>query len=618
MHLSSRWLSALFTLLLAAPTLAALPPAISGLSISPDGGKVLVSMDADGVPNAWALPVVGGPPVQLTRSPKNPVWIVGYFPKDERVLYRSGPAGDEDHLFVRELDGTSVELFPGQPSSFLGWIADGPALLVEIDNEGSKSRDLYRVAADGYAKTLVNRNSSPLARLAVASPDGRYLAYRESTNDLIRNTRVRDLKTGKDKSLVVGEGFTVHIPVSFSPDSNALLVLNDIDKEFKTREFRVLGSWDLTTGASRELLLKSWDVLDALYSPDGKRLAVVAGGDTRSDLELYDAATLQPIALPAYPPIGDVAAVAFSRDGRELAFLASGGAAPPAVWVYDLASLPSLGAPRQLGTGEAAAGIEGTVVRVKAPDKTEIPGILYKPAQASPGHKVAAVVWIHDGPSGQSRLGFDPFVQSLVQRGYAVFAINERGSSGYGRTFQQLDDRRHGTQDLDDCIAARDMLAATGWVDPARIAIGGVGFGGYLTLAALAFRPQEFAAGVDLFGIANWQRVLDSLPYQSAERTTLADEMGHAGTQTTNFWAPYRRGGEIVRPLIVVQGARDALAVPTEAAELVAAMKAKGRAVEEIVLPDAAHALVLRADREKVYKAVADFLDRNLKAVAAK
>src|ERR1700710_1582892 len=285
MHHSSLRLPPLLALLLAAPSLAAgLPPAISGLSFSPDGGKVLVSMDADGVPNAWALPVAGGAPVQLTRSAKDPVWTVGYFPRDERVLYRSGAAGDEDHLFVRELDGRSVELFPGKAGQFVGWIDGGAALLVEIGNGGSQSRDLYRIAADGYAQTLVNRNSSQLARLAVASPDGRYLAYRESTNDLIRNVRVRDLKTGKDRSLLVGEGFTVHLPLSFSPDSSTLLVLDDIDKEFKTRQFRALASWDMTTGASRGLLLKSWDVLDASYSPDGKRLAVIGGGDTRSAL----------------------------------------------------------------------------------------------------------------------------------------------------------------------------------------------------------------------------------------------------------------------------------------------------------------------------------------------
>jgi dipeptidyl aminopeptidase/acylaminoacyl peptidase len=599
---------------LAAPCLgASAPPAISGLSISPDGGRVLVSMDTDGVPNAWALPVAGGPPAQLTRSTKNPVWAIGYFPKDDRVLYRSGPAGDEDHLFVRELDGTSVELFPGKTSYFVGWLSDGPALLAEIDNGGAQSRDLYRIAADGYGKTMVNRNSSLTSRLAVASPDGRYLAYREGSNDLIRTIRVRDLKTGKDSSLLVGDGFTIHLPLSFSPDSSALLVLNDVDQEFNSREFLGLARWEMADGKTRDLLLKSWDVRDARYSPDGKRLAVVAGGDTRSDLELYDAATLKPIALPGYPPVGDVSAVAFSPDGRELAFLAS-GATPPGVWIYDLARLE---APRRL-SAEAGGGIEGTVTRFKALDNRDIPGILYKPARASADQKVPAVVWIHDGPSGQARLGFDPLVQSLVQRGYAVLAINERGSGGYGRTYLSLDDRRHGTQDVDDCVAAKALLAATGWVDPDRIAIGGVGFGGYLTLVALTGRPQEFAAGIDLFGIANWQRVLDATPYGSAERNILADEMGHAGSQDPQLWAPYQNAGRIARPLFLVQGARDTLAVPAEAAEIVAAMKKNGRAVEAAVLPDAAHGFVRREDRERVYTAVADFLDRNLRAAAPK
>jgi dipeptidyl aminopeptidase/acylaminoacyl peptidase len=589
------------------------PPVVSGLSFSPDGAKVLVSTDADGVPNAWALPVAGGAPVQLTRSPKDPVWSLCYFPRDERILYRSGPAGDEDHLFVRELDGKAVELFPGKTDHFIGWMADG-ALLVEADNLSARSHDLYRIAADGYGKTLVNRNSSDLSRLVAASPDGRYLAYKEDSNDLIRTVRVHDLKTDDDQSLLLKDGFTIHVPLRFRPDSGALLALSDVDQDFNTQEFRGLVSWDLMAAVPRDLIRRSWDVRDALYSSDGKRLAVIAGGDTRTDLELYDAATLKPVALPPIPGAGDVAEVAFSRDGRELAALASGGAMPPAVWVYDLSASS---APRRLGDG-AGAGIEGTLTRFQAPDKTSIPGILYKPAQASPEHKVAAIVWIHDGPSGQSRLGFDPIVQSLVQHGYAVLAVNERGSFGYGWRFQSLDDRRHGKQDLDDCVAAKAVLAATGWVDPARIALGGTGFGGYLTLAALTSRPQEFAAGVDLFGIGNWQRVLDALPFKSAERGILADEMGHAGGLETLLWAPYRHAADIARPLILVQGARDTLAIPAEAAEIVAAVKAKRGTVEEIVLPDAAHGLILRGDREKVYDAVAGFLDRNLKAAAAK
>lgn len=622
-------ISLLLTLSLAAPSPGAgLPPAISGLSFSPDGGKVLVAMDSDGVPNAYALPVAGGPPVQLTRSAKDPVRVIGYFPADERVLYRSGPTGDESHLFVRELDGKSVELTPGKTSRFVGWISDGHAMLVEIDNRGAQSRDLYRIATDGYAQTLVKRSSIRSIQAlhpAAVSPDGRYLAYAETYGEVNRGIQIRDLQAGKDRALVPGEGFAVYIPLSFSPDGKSLLVLTSLDSEFRSSEFRSLMRFDPASGAKRDLLKKSWDLLDAIDSPDGRRVAVIAGEDTRSSLELYDAATLKPIALPDLPATGEVTAAAFSHDGRELAFLASGSATPPAVWVYDLARP---GAPRRLtasestGTsGSTGAGgwIEGEVTRFKSFDGRSIAGVLYKPRQAAPDHKVPAVVWLHDGPGGQERLGFDPLVQTLVQRGYAVYAVNPRGSFGYGKTFLEIAQRQHGIGDLQDCIAAKGMLAAAGWVDSDRIAIGGAGLGGFLTLVALAFHPQEFAAGIDLFGVSNWQRVLDTVPFGSNERTILAEEMGHVGDRfTLELWVPHDHAGEIVRPLILVQGARDPLAIPSEAADIAAAMKKNGRAVEEIVLPDTAHDFIRRDDRERVYQAVADFLDRNLKAADAK
>ncbi len=596
------------TLFLAAPVLpAGLPAALSGLSFSPDGGKVLVSMDTDGVPNAYALPVAGGPPLQLTRSARDPVRVVSYFPADERVLYRSGPAGDEDHLFVREPDGKAVELAPGKTDRFLGWTADG-GLWIEIDNPGAQSRDLYKVAAMGYAKTLTDTNGSPGDRRAAVSPDGRFLIYAENNNDLVRNVRIHDRQTRQDRELLTGEGFAVHIPLGLSPDGAALLTLNDVDSQF-----RGLARVELATGASRNLVRKSWDLLGARYSPDGKRIAVIAGGDTRSGLELYDAATLQPVPLPDLPPLGEVEAVAFSPDGQKLAFLGSGATTPPGVWVCDLAK-PA--APRKLVGGEPGDWVGGEVTRFKSFDDREIPGILYKPRN---GGKLPAVVWVHDGPSGQARLGFDPLIQTLVQRGYAVFAVNHRGSFGYGKAFLRLDDRQHGVVDLKDCVAARGWLAASGWADPGRIAIGGVGHGGYLALSALAFTPLEFAAGVDLFGVSDWQRVINGLPYGSAERTILADEMGHViDWQTGSVKSPHDHPGEIARPLLLVQGARDTLAIPSEAADIAAALKKKKQVVEEIVLPDAAHGFVLRADRERVYKAVGDFLDRALKAGTAK
>jgi dipeptidyl aminopeptidase/acylaminoacyl peptidase len=325
------------------------------------------------------------------------------------------------------------------------------------------------------------------------------------------------------------------------------------------------------------------------------------------------------VALPDLPALGEVEAVAFSPDGQKLALLGSGSATPPGVWVYDLARP---GAPRRLTGGEAGGWVEGELMHFKSFDDREITGVLYKPrpaASSGRGARIPAVVWVHDGPSGQARLGFDPLIQTLVQRGYAVYAVNHRGSFGYGKAFLRLDDRQHGVVDRKDCVAARGWLAASGWADPGRIAIGGVGHGGYLTLAALAFAPQEFAAGIDLFGVSDWQRVINGLPYGSAERTLLADEMGHViDWQVGSVKSPHDHAGEIVRPLLLVQGARDTLAVPSEAADVAAALRKKKQVVEEIVLPDAAHGFVLRADRERVYKAMGDFLDLALKAGPAK
>lgn len=598
--------------LLALPAFAVpVPPAISGLSISPDGSKALVSLDADGVPNAWALPLAGGPLVQLTRE-KRPVWVVSWFPKDERFVYRSGPLGDQDHLFVHEPDGKSVELSPGKRSRFMGWSADGKFLRIEVLNAGTQTRDLVRVAVDGYGQTRIDRNGSIVSRITTVSPDERYQVYAEAYGDLIRNVRVHDQETGKDRTMEAGEGFNVKLALGFTQDGKGLLVLSDEDAQF-----RYLLRLDLATGEKKVLIKKDWDLLDARESPDGRRLAVIAGGDTRSSLELYDAATLKPVPLPEVPGLGEVSAMAFSPDGRTLVFIASGSALPPGVWAVDL---EKPGSPRRLFGGEAGDWVAGEVVRFKSFDGQEIAGILYKPRQASADRKAPALIWIHDGYSGQSRLGFDPLIQTLAGRGYAVYAINHRGSFGYGKTFLQLDDRRHGQGDVQDCIAAKSMLAATGWVDPGRIAIGGVGFGGFLTLDALAFHPQEFAAGVDLFGVSDWRRVLDEdLPHKSSERTVLAEEMGYVvDLKAREMMTPRDKAGEIVRPLLLVQGGKDILAIPADAAAIAARMKAGKRPVELLELPEEGHGLALRASREKVHEAVAAFLDRQLRPAAPK
>jgi len=130
--------------------------------------------------------------------------------------------------------------------------------------------------------------------------------------------------------------------------------------------------------------------------------------------------------------------------------------------------------------------VDAQVVRYPSFDKLEIPAILYQPRDALATNKVPAIVFVHGGPGGQSRRGYSEMIQHLANHGYAVLAVNNRGSSGYGKKFFHLDDKRHGDVDLKDVVAARPYLASLPWIDGSRVAIMGGSYGGYMVGAALA------------------------------------------------------------------------------------------------------------------------------------
>ena len=387
---------------------ALLAQGVEGLSFSPDGSKVLVSMSApDGVLNAFAIPAAGGAPVRLTRSAKYPVRAESYFPRDERFVFRGRKAeGEPEHLYVRELDGSETDLTPGKPSRFKGWSSDGKTFLVEEDQRASGAHNLLEVStAPGYARKILYQNIAATP-LAFASPDRRFLVFTQTVFDLSREVHIYERSTARVRYLRSGEGEIVHLPVAFSPDGGSLLFLNDA-----AREFLFLSRLDLATGVRADLLKKDWDVLGASYSPDGKLLAVTVGGDASSHVELYEASTMRPLELPGMPVDGEVAALAFTPDSKSLAVLSSASDAPPQVRIWNLTKT---GPPRELiGSGRPAVSslAAGKVVRFPSVDGKQIPGILFQPPGAAPGHKVPAVIWVHDGPSQQTRLGFDPLFQ---------------------------------------------------------------------------------------------------------------------------------------------------------------------------------------------------------------
>jgi dipeptidyl aminopeptidase/acylaminoacyl peptidase len=260
--------------------------------------------------------------------------------------------------------------------------------------------------------------------------------------------------------------------------------------------------------------------------------------------------------------------------------------------------------------------VAAEVVRYRSFNGLEIPALLYRPHQASRKDPVPALVWVHGGPGGQSRRGYNPTLQHLVNHGYAVLAVNNRGSSGYGKTFFHADDKRHGDVDLQDCIYGRRYLESLSWVDGERVGIMGGSYGGYMVCAALAFAPDAFDLGIDIFGVTNWIRTLESIPpWWASARDDLYAELGDPVEDRASLASrsPLLHAGWIEKPLLVIQGENDPRVLEVESEEIVAAVKAKGVPVEYVLFPDEGHGFRNKENRIRASEAYLAFLETHLR-----
>jgi dipeptidyl aminopeptidase/acylaminoacyl peptidase len=583
-----------------------------GASFSPKADRILVSSNASGVYNAYAIPTAGGDPEPLTKSTDDAIFAVSWFPADDRVLYSSDRGGNElSHLYVRIPDGSAKDLTPGEKhkAQFAGWSGDDRSFFVSSNERDPRFFDLYEYATDGYARKLFYRNTEGFS-LGPISRDKRYLALVRPRTTSDADIFLHDRKAGTTTLITKHAGQVSYSPQDFTPDGKGLLMTSD-----SGREFAALQSHDIATGRRTTVFDPNWDVLGAGYSKGGKYLIVGVNEDARPDARLLDAATLKPVELAGMPP-GLVRGIKLSRDESAIAFYASDGRAPDDLWAGAVG-----GPPRRLTDAlnpqiRREDLVVPAVVRFRSYDSLEIPGLLYRPHQASPEAKAPAVVMVHGGPGGQAQVGYFALTQALVNHGYVVFDINNRGSSGYGKTFYAMDDRKHGEADLGDVVASKRMLIATGYVDSTRIGILGGSYGGYMVLAALTLRPDAFKTGVDLFGISNWVRTLTSIPpWWASFREALYAEMGDPATDSTRLHriSPLFNADRITAPLLVLQGANDPRVLKVESDEIVAAVQKKGVPVEYIVFDDEGHGFVKKENEVEGYGAVLKFLDRYLK-----
>jgi dipeptidyl aminopeptidase/acylaminoacyl peptidase len=586
---------------------------IGGGAFSPDETKLLVSSNRTGIFNVFEISIADSAKRQVTASTVESYFSVDYVPGTGEILYTADKGGNENnHLYLLTAEGSSRDLTPGKNEkvSFLRWSVDKKSFFYLSNKRTPRFFDVYLMAVGTWVPVMVYRNDKGM-NVDDVSRDGNKVALNESITSSENRLYVHDLATGKTVEISDPAIPGTYNTAGFSNDRTTFFYTTDAGKEFQ-----YLAKFDLTTSSRSTVFQTTWDVMYSYTSENEKYRVIGINEDAKNVLKVIDNATGADVAMPAIPD-GDVLAVEISPSEKLMRLTIGTSRSPSDVYVYEfgtkkLSRLTNALNPEIDPNNLVAA----EVVRYKSFDGLDIPAVFYKPLTASSSNRVPALVWVHGGPGGQSRVGFNELIQYLTNHGYAVLAVNNRGSSGYGKTFYKMDDRNHGERDLTDCVYGKKYLQGLDDIEGEKIGIFGGSYGGFMTMAAMAFQPDEFKVGVNLFGVTNWIRTLKSIPpHWEAGRKALYAELGDpfsADSVRLYNISPVFHGGKVKNPVMVLQGANDIRVLQVESDEMVAAIRANNVPVEYVIFPDEGHGFRKKENQIKGYGQVLTFLDRYL------
>lgn len=586
---------------------------IAGSSFSSDESKILFTSDKSGIYNVYTMPVGGGNPTQITHSDSTSKYATSFFPNDDRILFMSDKDGNElYHISLLNENGSVQDLTPHENarSVFYGWSYDKKSFFYGSNKRNPSFMDIYEMDIESFTVELFYQNDEGYS-LGGISNDKHFIAFSKTVTNNDSDMYLYNIETKEMEHLTPHEGDINYSPASFSTDSKTLYYLTD-----ENSEFTYLKKYDIDSEAHETIAEADWDIMYAYFSETGKYRVMGINNDAKTEIQIFDFEKNKQVNLPELPN-ANITSVNISDSEKLMTFYVNGSRSPNNLYIYDFAAKKYQKLTDSINPEiDKSDLVDGTVIRFKSFDGLEIPAILYKPHDIKPGEKAPALVNVHGGPGGQARIGYRGTIQYLVNHGYVVLDINNRGSSGYGKTFYQLDDLKHGEDDLMDCVMAKEYFYSTGYVDSNKIGIMGGSYGGYMVLAALTFQPTEFAVGVNLFGISNWVRTLESIPpWWESFREALYKEMGNPETDKDYLYSisPLFHYENIVNPLMVLQGANDPRVLKVESDEIVEAVKARGVPVEYVLFDDEGHGFRKKENRIEGNKAILEFLDTYLK-----
>ncbi|WP_231184592.1 S9 family peptidase [Haladaptatus sp. DYF46] len=582
-----------------------------GASFDSAGKRLSFLLDTTGVPQVWQLDGPRTWPNQSTFYDER-VTFVSWSPERDELAFGMDDGGNERQQLFR-LDGngetvTPLTAMPDAKHRWGGWNSDGSQFAFASNRRDNAVFDVYVQDRTGTGDDaeMVYEGDGWLS-LAGWSPDDDRLVVVESHSSFDRDLHVLDIESGDAEHVTPHEGNVRYQGINWGPDGDALYLVTD-----DGADTMYLSRLDLDTYAI-ELVEEggNWNVDGCALDEETGRLVYSRNEDGYTELtvgELTDGTTIREFPTPNLPR-GIAGGVSFGPDAERFAISVTGSASNTNVYVVETETGEA-----ERWTDASTAGLPADsfvrpkLVHFESFDDRSIPAFFSVPDGATAG-ETPVIVDIHGGPESQRRPSFGAVKQYFLNRGYAYFEPNVRGSSGYGKEYTHLDDVEKRMDSVADVEAGVEWLNDQCVVDPDKIVAMGGSYGGFMVLAALTEYPDLWAAGIDIVGIANFVTFLENTgdwrrELREAEYGSLEDDRDFLESVS-----PINNIQHIEAPLLVLHGENDPRVPVGEAEQIAEEAAEQGVPVEKLVFPDEGHGFSKLENRIEAYTKIAAFLE---------
>ena len=589
-------------------------PDKSSFQISPDGQHIAYMKPWKTRMNVHVINVETTDETRLTSSEDRGIYGYGWL-GNNRIGYAKDDGGDENiHFFAVNIDGTNeIDLTPFKnvQTRIIDDLEDDPDhIILGLNKRDPRIHDAFRVNVTDGTMKLIAENPGNISewmtdhdgnlRVAITS-DGvnTSLLYRDSESESFKTILTTNFKVRVD-------------PLFFTFDNKNLYVASN-----RNRDKSAIYTFDITETQEKELIFENdqVDVSGLMYSKKRKVLTGVSYTVAKREIYFFDdwRKDIQNKLERKFPGY-EVGITSFSKDEKNAVVVTYSDKSRGTYYSYDVEKneLNELAKISPWINEDHMA--EMKPITYTSRDGLTIPGYLTLPV-GSGGKNLPFVVHPHGGPWARDSWGYNSEVQFLANRGYAIFQMNFRGSTGYGRKFWESSFKQWGKTMQDDITDGVNWLIDQGIADPDRIAIYGASYGGYATLAGLAFTPDLYTCGVDYVGVSSLFTFMESMPpYWELYRSMMYEMVGHPENDKEMLASasPLLHVENIKVPLFIAQGANDPRVKKTESDQIVEALEARGIEVPYMVKDNEGHGFYNEENQFDFYREMEKFLKKYL------